>query len=73
MRRARVVAAARWIDPDTLEMTWIFVESAFRDTVVCRFEGDRIRYSRHTNVNSGAKSQPELTGQLTTGVSSPGR
>jgi CubicO group peptidase (beta-lactamase class C family) len=73
MRRARVVAAARWTDPDTLEMTWIFVESAFRDTVVCRFEGDRIRYSRHTNVNSGATSQPELTGQLTTGVSSPGR
>jgi hypothetical protein len=73
MRRARVVAAARWTDPDTLEMTWIFVESAFRDTVVCRFEGDRIRYSRRTNVNSGAASQPELTGRLTAGVSSPGR
>jgi CubicO group peptidase (beta-lactamase class C family) len=73
MRRARVVAAARWTDPDTLEMTWIFVESAFRDTVICRFEGDRIRYSRRVNVNSGATAQPELTGQLTTDASSPGR
>lgn len=62
MRPARVVASARWSDPDTLEMTWIFVESAFRDTVICRFEGDRIRYSRSVNVNSGALAQPTLTG-----------
>jgi CubicO group peptidase (beta-lactamase class C family) len=73
MRRARVVAAARWTDPDTLVMTWIFVESAFRDTVICRFAGDRVRYSRHVNVNSAATAQPELTGQLTTDASSPGR
>jgi CubicO group peptidase (beta-lactamase class C family) len=64
MQSARVVAGARWTDPDTLEMTWIFVESAFRDTVICRFEGDRVRYSRRVNVNSGALSQPELTGRL---------
>ena len=73
MRHARVAAAARWTDPDTLEMTWIFVESAFRDTVICRFAGDRIRYSRRVNVNSGATAQPELTGQLTMDASSPGR
>lgn len=73
MRRARVVAAARWTGPDTLEMTWIFVESAFRDTVICRFEGDRIRYARRANVNSGPASQPELTGRLTTDASSPDR
>lgn len=64
MRPARVVAAARWTDADVLEMTWIFVESAFRDTVLCRFEGHRIRYSRRVNVNSGPMSQPMLTGEL---------
>ena len=63
MRPARIVASARWTDPDTLEMTWIFVESAFRDTVICRFEGERIRYVRTVNVNSGALSQPVLTGR----------
>jgi hypothetical protein len=73
MRQARVVASARWTAPDTLAMTWIFVESAFRDTVTCRFEGDRVRYSRHVNVNSGATSQPELTGRRTEDASSPGR
>jgi CubicO group peptidase (beta-lactamase class C family) len=40
------------------------VASAFRDTVVCRFEGDRIRYLRRVNVNSGALSQPEISGRL---------
>jgi CubicO group peptidase (beta-lactamase class C family) len=72
MQRTRAVAAARWTAPDTLEMTWIFAESAFRDTVICRFDGDRISYARRTNVNSGPTSQPELTGRLT-GTSSPGR
>lgn len=66
MRPARVVASACWTDPDTLVMTCIFVESAFRDTVTCRFEQGRIRYSRSVNVNSGPLSQPELTGTLTT-------
>ena len=73
MRPTRVVAGARWTDPNTLAMTWIFAESAFRDSVICRFEGDRIRYSRHANVNSGPTAQPELTGYLTVGDSSPGR
>lgn len=62
MQPARVVACARWTDAATLEMTWIFVESAFRDTVTCHFEGDRIRYSRTVNVNSGPLRQPTLTG-----------
>ncbi len=62
MRSARVVASARWTDAATLEMTWIFVESAFRDTVTCRFDGERIRYSRATNVNSGPLCQTDLTG-----------
>ena len=65
MQRSPVVAAARWTAPDTLEMTWIFAESAFRDTVICRFDGDRIRYTRRANVNSGPTSQPQLTGRLT--------
>ena len=64
MRPARVVAAARWSDPDTLEMSWIFVESAFRDTVICRFAGDRLSYSRSVNVNSGALAQPTLAGTI---------
>lgn len=63
LRPARVVAAARWLDPNTLQMSWLFVETAFQDTVVCRFDHDSIRVSRHVNVNSGPLSHPELIGR----------
>ena len=35
----RVVASGEWRDARTFVMTWTFVESAFRDMVVCRFAG----------------------------------
>jgi CubicO group peptidase (beta-lactamase class C family) len=64
LRSAQVVAGARWLDENTLQMTWIFAETAFRDTVVCRFERDRITIERSVNVNSSALSWPTLTGGL---------
>lgn len=60
----RVVADARWSDPDTLVMTWTFVESAFRDTVVCRFDGDAVTLDRSVNVNSGATALATLKAQM---------
>jgi CubicO group peptidase (beta-lactamase class C family) len=60
----RVVAGGRWLDPDTLELSWIFAETTFRDTVVCRFAGNRITVSRRVNVNSGATHDPDLEGKL---------
>jgi CubicO group peptidase (beta-lactamase class C family) len=63
MRPARVVAGARWLDADTLEMSWIFVESAFRDTAVLRFSGSDITFSRSVNVNTGPLRQPALRGR----------
>jgi CubicO group peptidase (beta-lactamase class C family) len=61
----RVVAGAVWRSLDELEMTWQYVESAFRDTVVCRFEGDRVAIDRRVNVNSGELKLPTLSGGLT--------
>jgi hypothetical protein len=62
LRDASVVAAAGWIDEQTLEMTWIFADTAFRDRIVCRFEGDTIRFKRRVNVNMGLREHPELSG-----------
>lgn len=62
--RMRVVAGARWLDERTLEMTWQFVETAFRDRVVCRFDGDRMTLDRSVNVNSAATSRPTLLGTM---------
>lgn len=59
---APTVAGARWRDAKTLEMTWIFAETAFRDTIVCRFDGDTVTLDRAVNVNSGALSYPTFSG-----------
>jgi CubicO group peptidase (beta-lactamase class C family) len=59
---APVMAGARFRDDATLEMTWAFLETAFRDTVLCRFDGDRVVLDRSVNVNSAALAHPTLTG-----------
>ena len=56
----RVVATGEWTDARTFEMTWTFVESAFRDKVVCRFNGPYVRIARSVNVNSSTTSLPEI-------------
>jgi CubicO group peptidase (beta-lactamase class C family) len=62
LERAVVVASARWLDASTLQMSWIFAETAFRDTVVCHFDSARVSLDRSVNVNSSATSWPRLTG-----------
>lgn len=59
-----VVAGGRWIAPDTFEMIWQFAETAFRDTVVCRFDGDTMTFDRSVNVNSAALSLPTVRSTL---------
>jgi len=64
LRGAVVVASAQWRDALTLEMTWIFAETAFRDTVVCRFQDGTLTLDRSVNINSGLRSLPTLHGAL---------
>lgn len=61
-KNAQVVAGARWLDGKTLEMTWIYPQTAFRDRVVCEFDGDRVSFARTVNVNSAEKGQEVLVG-----------
>ncbi|AJK45990.1 serine hydrolase domain-containing protein [Burkholderia plantarii] len=58
-----VVARAGWLDAATLRMVWLYPETAFRDTVECRFDGERVTLRRAVNVNGGALEQPPLGGQ----------
>ncbi|WP_332303152.1 serine hydrolase domain-containing protein [Rhizobium sp. GR12] len=64
----RVVASVRIIadtkDGPVLEMDWIFVETAFRDTVRLNFVNGAVTLSRRVNVNSSELALPELRGQL---------
>lgn len=64
---APIVAGARWLAPNHLQMVWHFAESAFRDTVELRIEGDRITFDRRVNINSGERSWPTLTGRRQNG------
>lgn len=58
----RVVAGGIWKDPQTIELTWCFNESSFRDTVVCRFDGRHMTFDRRVNVNSAALARPTVRG-----------
>jgi hypothetical protein len=63
LQSAVVVAGAAWTDEHTLRMTWIFAETAFRDTVVCRFGDHGVTVERSVNVNSAALAWPLLSGR----------
>lgn len=58
--RQRVIAGARWRSPDVLEMTWQFVETSFRDTVVCTFSKSGVAIDRSVNINSAERKLPTL-------------
>lgn len=61
-KRQPVIAGARWLAPDRLEMTWQFVETAFRDTVLCTFTGNKVAIDRSVNLNSAETRLPTLIG-----------
>ncbi|OCW24211.1 serine hydrolase [Pseudomonas aylmerensis] len=60
---AQIVAGARWLDQKTLEMTWIYPQTAFRDRVKCVFEGNTVSLARTVNVNSAEREQEVLVGK----------
>ncbi|WP_051251131.1 serine hydrolase domain-containing protein [Paenibacillus harenae] len=51
----RVISNGTWKDENTFIMTWFFVEMPFSDTVVCHFQGDRLRLERTVNVPASQK------------------
>jgi CubicO group peptidase (beta-lactamase class C family) len=62
--RLEVAAAGTWPAADVFEMTWIYPETAFRDSVRCTFAGDRISIDRWVNVNTSGTVRPTIHGSL---------
>lgn len=60
----RVVAGGRWLDESSFAMTWIFVETAWRDQVVVRFTDGSVTLDRSVNVNTGATARGQLHGRV---------
>ncbi len=59
----RVAAGGVWTDDDTFTMTWVFNETAFRDTVVLVFSDAGLTMDRRTNVNAGPFERPRMLGR----------
>ncbi len=63
-----VAAWAKWTQRASdgwaeLTMDWAFVETAFRDTVTCRFRNGHLVIDRSVNVNSSILSLPRIEAQ----------
>jgi len=39
---SKIAAHATWTDEQTLQLTWRYYETPHRDTLTCRFEGDKL-------------------------------
>lgn len=62
---ARIIAGAYWRAADTLEMIWIFADTAFRDTIICHFKDASVTFERSVNVNSDMLQHPVIIGTVT--------
>ncbi|MCB0185292.1 MAG: serine hydrolase, partial [Caldilineaceae bacterium] len=58
-----VAASGAWTADNTYEMQWCFVETAFRTTLVCHFEEDRITLNWHENARFGDVKSLQLQGR----------
>lgn len=63
MDHMKVFAHGEWVTSQTLVLTWQFVESAFRDTVRCTFQNEKLIFDRSTNVNTGPLHGPTIRGR----------
>ena len=64
MQSAKVVAGARWVGAETIEMHWLFAESIFHDTVVFELRDARLSMERSVNLNSSKQRWPAIEGEL---------
>jgi CubicO group peptidase (beta-lactamase class C family) len=55
----KVAAACAWREADALQLVWRFYEKGNRDTVTCRFDGDRIEIEFLNSITPIMASHPE--------------
>jgi CubicO group peptidase (beta-lactamase class C family) len=65
---SKVAASATWLDENTFEMTWRFIETPHHDTVTCHFDGDKVKIEFMNSLAKLAPShkdlRPPLVGKL---------
>lgn len=64
---ARPIAGiGTWIDNNTFQGKFCFLETPFCPMITCRFEADRVFYDFELNINFGPTKRPQLVGQSRT-------
>jgi hypothetical protein len=58
----KLVASGTWKDENTFEMTWRYYETPHRDTVTCRFDGEKVAIEFVASI--GSKKRPVLKGKM---------
>jgi CubicO group peptidase (beta-lactamase class C family) len=64
-RPAKVAAACAWKDGRTLELQWRYYEKGNRDTVTCRFDGNRVDVEFLNSITQIMAAHPETRPMLT--------
>jgi hypothetical protein len=68
--RSKVAGSATWKDPQTLEMTWRFIETPHHDTLTCRFQEDDLTIEFMNSIaqlsSSHKDTRPPLKGKVRT-------
>ena len=59
-----VAASGAWTADHIYEMQWCFIETAFRSTLTCRFEGDTITIDWRENARFGDWKLAQLRGRV---------
>ena len=66
--RSKVAASGAWINEQTFQMTWRFIETPHHDTVTCQFEGDQVKVEFLSSIAqlspSRKENRPALVGKL---------
>jgi CubicO group peptidase (beta-lactamase class C family) len=65
--KTRIAANGLWLDDNTFQMTWRFIETAHYETVKCSFEGENIsvEFKRSLAILGNTKdARPVLSGKL---------
>jgi CubicO group peptidase (beta-lactamase class C family) len=67
--KSKIAGNGAWIDDNTFEMTWRFIETAHYETITCQFEGDNVQVSfkRSLAILGNTKDpRPVLNGKMLT-------
>jgi hypothetical protein len=63
LRPCKIAASAAWQGGSRFDMIWRYYETPHHDTVMCRFEGKKVRIEFLNSIPGHQETRPVLFGQ----------